>query len=136
MKNSIIDILQQWREERIKLNPAASSGLITEVETAMGFSFPEEFKELYTQVNGFSDYDWRENMFSIWPLERILEEYNGSDDKNFIAFSDFLINSHNIGFVRSQSAVFKKYGYTEYIFVSHSFIESVKLINANSDLIY
>lgn len=136
MKSSIIDILQQWRNEKIKLNSAASPNLIAEVEIELGFSFPEEFKELYTHVNGFSDFDWRENMFSIWPLERILEEYRSSDDKDFIGFSDFLINSHNIGFLKTQRGVFKKYGTSEYIPVSDSFIESIKLINSNFDLIY
>lgn len=59
--------------ENIKLNPAASSDLIAEVEIATGFTFPEEFKELYSLANGFSDFDWRKNMFSVWPLERILK---------------------------------------------------------------
>lgn len=136
MKSNIIKILEQWKNEKIQLNPAASLDLIVEVEIATGFIFPEEFKELYQQVNGFSDGDWRENMFSVWPLERILKEYNGSDDSDFIGFSDFLINSHNIGFLKTQGGVFKKYGINEYTYVSDSFIESVKLINSDADLIY
>ncbi|RFS20097.1 hypothetical protein DVR12_20485 [Chitinophaga silvatica] len=136
MKSTIIEILQQWQNEKIKLNPAASSELITRVEIEIGFSFPEEFEELYKQANGFTDFDWRENMFSIWPLERIFYEYNSSNDKDFIGFSDFLINSHNIGFLKSQPGVFKNYATNENIFVSESFIESIKLINSNSDLIY
>ncbi|WP_143307491.1 SMI1/KNR4 family protein [Chitinophaga vietnamensis] len=136
MKNGIIDIWQQWRTEKIKLNPAASPDLIAEIEIAIGFSFPEEFKELYAQVNGFADFDWRENLFSIWPLERILEEYESSADKGFVGFSDYLINSHSLGFLKSQSGVFKNYGTGKYIPVSASFTESIKLINSNSDLIY
>ncbi|RFS20099.1 SMI1/KNR4 family protein [Chitinophaga silvatica] len=136
MKNTIIEILQQWQNEKIKLNPPASHDLIAKVEIEIGFSFPEEFEELYKQTNGFTDFNWRENMFSIWPLERILDEYNSSNDKDFIGFSDFLINSHNIGFLKSQPGVFKKYVINEYTLVSESFIESIKLINSNSDLIY
>lgn len=136
MKSNISEILQQWKDEKIKLNPAASPDLIARVEIATGFAFPEEFKELYTQANGFSDFGWRENMFSIWPLERILEEYNCSDDRDFIGFSDFLINSHNIGFLKTQCGVFKNYGISEYIAVSVSFTEAIKLINSDSELIY
>ncbi|WP_209859217.1 SMI1/KNR4 family protein [Chitinophaga sp. OAE865] len=51
-------------------------------------------------------------------------------------FADFLIYSHTIGFVKTQPGVFKKYGGGEYFFIAVSFLDAVKLINANSDLIY
>jgi hypothetical protein len=136
MESSITEILQQWKNEKIKLNRGASPDLIAKAEAATGFTFPEEFKELYKEVNGFSDLDWRENMFSVWPLERILEEYNDSDDKDFVGFSDFLINSHNIGFLKTQPGVFKKYQTNDYIYISPSFTESIRFINSNSDIIY
>ncbi|WP_142688177.1 SMI1/KNR4 family protein [Chitinophaga polysaccharea] len=136
MENSIIEICRQWKHEKIRLNPGASPDLISAVEASIGFGFPAGFRKLYMEINGFADCDWRENMFSIWPLERILEEYISSDDSSFIGFSDFLIHSHTIGFVKSQPGVFKKYGGGEYFFIAVSFLDAVKLINANSDLIY
>lgn len=136
MENSIIEICRQWKHEKIQLNPGASPDLISEVEASIGFTFPAGFKELYIEVNGFSDYDWRENMFSIWSVERILEEYINCDDSSFIGFSDYLIHSHAIGFVKTQPGVFKRYGGDEYLFVAASFLDAIKLINANSALIY
>lgn len=133
---AIEEILIQWENEKINRNPGAPSNSIIELENIIGFKFPEGFKELYSQVNGFADNDWRENMFSIWPLERILEEYSSSEDKNFIGFADFLINSHNIGFLKTQAGIFKKYRINEYFLISDSFIDSIKLINTNSDSIY
>ncbi|HEY8957364.1 SMI1/KNR4 family protein, partial [Chitinophaga sp.] len=114
----------------------AAPDLISAVEASIGFTFPAGFKELYTEVNGFPDGDWRENMFSIWPLEKILEEYSGSTDHEFIGFSDFLIHSHDIGFVKTQPGVFKRYGGEEYVFIAASFLDAIALINTNSDLIY
>jgi len=137
MQNPAIEeILTQWANEKISRNPGVPSNSIIELENIIGFKFPEEFKELYSQVNGFADNDWRENMFSVWPLERIAEEYSCSEDKNFIGFADFLINSHNIGFLKTQAGVFKTYSINEYFLISNSFISSIKLINANADLIY
>jgi hypothetical protein len=136
MGNSIIEICRQWRHEKIQLNPGASPDLISEVEASIGFTFPAGFKELYIEVNGFSDCDWRENMFSIWPVEKILEEYRGRTDHEFIGFSDFLIHSHDIGFLKSQPGVFKTYDGETYVFVAASFLDAVKLINADSALIY
>jgi len=137
MQNPAIEeILTQWENEKISRNPGAPPDSIAAVENIIGFKFPEEFKELYSQVNGFPDNDWRENMFSVWPLERILEEYNSSEDKYFVGFADFLINSHNIGFLKNQAGVFKTYRINEYFLISNSFIDSIKLINTNADLIY
>ena len=117
------------------MNPGASPDLISDVEAGIGFTFPAGFRELYTGVNGFADYDWRENMFSIWPLERILEEYISCNDSSFIGFSDFLIHSHAIGFVKTQPGVFKKYGGEENFFSATSFLDGAKLKNPKSGLI-
>lgn len=137
MQNPTIEeILTQWENEKISQNPGVTSDLIAAIENIIGFKFPKEFKELYSQINGFANNDWRENMFSIWPLERILEEYSSSEDKNFVGFADFLINSHNIGFLKTQAGVFKTYRINEYFLISNSFIDAIKLINTNADLIY
>ena len=136
MENSIIEICRQWKQEKIQLNPGAAPDLISAVENSIGFTFPAGFRELYTEINGFPDGDWRENMFSIWPLEKILEEYISCDDNNFIGFSDFLIHCHAIGFLKTQPGVFKRYGGEEYFFIAASFLDAIALINTNSDLIY
>lgn len=137
MKIEVIEeILQQWETEKIEQNTGASTDSLIALEHSIGFLFPEDFKALYSHVNGFKDYEWKVNMFSVWSLERILNEYNDCDDKNFIGFSDFLINSHHIGFHKTQAGIFKSYSANEYTWISDSFLHAIQLINTNADLIF
>jgi hypothetical protein len=73
-------------------------------------------------------------MFSFWPLEKIIDEYKASDDKSFIGFCDFLINSHSIGFIKDDFAIYKSY--ERQCPIAATFKEAVLLINKSSDRIY
>lgn len=128
-------VIQQWRSEGIEINQSATPETISNAELILGFTFPDDFKELYLQVNGFANWDWRPNMFSIWPIERILKEYGEESNKNHVGFSDFLINSHQIGFIKGREGVFVLYGeYPDKI--ADTFLEAIHLINSDSDKIY
>jgi hypothetical protein len=87
------------------------------------------------RLNGFANWDMTSNMFTIWPLERIVEEYNRESDKSFIVFADWLINSHHIGFVKGKNGVFKMYDMSP-VFIAGSFSEVVSLINEDADILY
>jgi hypothetical protein len=73
-------------------------------------------------------------MFSLWPVDRIIEEYNSSSDKNFIGFSDYLINSHQIGFTKDRNGIYKYHNKPELI--ADTFEQGIHLININSEIIY
>lgn len=87
------------RNADVKLNNAAKADKIIEVEKIVGYKFPNDFREFYQKVNGFIEWDFIGNMFSIWPLEKIANEYAAGDDKNFIAFCDHCIDLYRIGFI-------------------------------------
>ncbi|HWK06589.1 MAG TPA: SMI1/KNR4 family protein [Puia sp.] len=123
-----------WKSQNIQLENGASEIAIAESENIIGIKFPLSFIELYKVVNGFKDYDWDANMFSIWPLQRIIKEYTASKDKTFIGFCDFLINSHCIGFLKNANGVFKDIDPS--LAIASTFEEAIELINSNSDLIY
>lgn len=124
-----------WTNENIKLNPPARPESIKSSEKIIDFQFPDDFKEFYLKLDGFADWDWTKNMFSIWPLARILEEYHHEDDKNFIVFADFLINLHYIGFVKGQSGVFKNTDETP-VKIADTFSEAIFLIHTDADILY
>ena len=128
------DILQQWKSEAISLNPPSSINDIEETEKNIEFNFPKQFKELYLLVDGFKASDWRTNMFSIWPISRIIEEYKLNENKNFIGFADYLINSHQIGFFKDKDGIYKDYDGSNPI--AETFEECIKLINSDATLIY
>ena len=98
-------------------------------------------------TDGFKEWDWRPNMFSIWPLQRIIDEYleqrsksattlpyRQEQSENFVGFCDYLINSHQIGFLKDRIGVYKSYD--EFNPIAESFREILLLINKDADLIY
>ena len=132
-KNSIDELIQTWEHTDLKLNEPAPTELIMDTQQKLDFTFPDDFINFYKQVNGFKDWDVIGNMFSIWPLERIVEEYEQSLDKDFIPFCDFLIDSHRIGYLRTQSGTYKNIDLTK---VADTFEETIQLIIENSRLLY
>ena len=81
-----------WLKRGLKLESGAPIADIESTELALGFSFPSDMKALYQVVNGFRDCDMDvDSMISIWPMERIREEYNAGKDKNFVGFCDYCI---------------------------------------------
>jgi len=124
-----------WIKNETKLGPPATIDEINAVEKNLSFQFPPDFKELYLKVDGFVDWDWTANMFSIWPLPRIVDEYNRANDKTFIVFADYLINTHHIGFVKGQEGVFKNHGTTPEL-IANSFSEAIWLINSDAEVLY
>ena len=139
MENWVDDVVLKWRTEGVKINESAPNELIENAEKVLKFTFPADFKEFYSAINGFKDLDWQEHMFYFWPLERIMEETFDLPDKNFIPFCDFLLASHYIGFKRNQNGIYKLYSNlsaAENAPISQTMEEVVSLINSSSDLIY
>jgi hypothetical protein len=131
---SVDELIQLWRQTNLRLNVPASMVLIVNAQHELGFAFPEDFIHFYQQVNGFKDWDVIGEMFSIWPLEKIVEEYKASESKKFIAFCDYLIDSHRIGYFKNKPGVFKDYD--KFNLVANSFDETISLIIAGSDRLY
>jgi hypothetical protein len=123
-----------WTNSGIKLQQGLSLNTIMDFEEQLNFQFPQDFKELYQKVNGFEDFEWNKQMFSLWSLNRILKEYQEDDDDNYVGLCDYLISSHSIGFFKTEEGVFKSYDQTNPI--AKTFKESIDLINSNLDLLY
>lgn len=128
-------IKETWTSENIKLSPPATPELIQKTEEIIEFQFPNDFKEFYLQLDGFVDWDWTKNMFSIWPLARIQEEYHHENDKSFIVFADYLINAIQFGFVKGKHGVFKNSSET-HEWIADTFSEAIFLISSDADILY
>ncbi|QQL50996.1 SMI1/KNR4 family protein [Mucilaginibacter ginkgonis] len=139
MKTWIKEAVLKWESSETKLNPPASLAQLAEVERKLQFTFPEDFRQLYLTANGFEGLDWQEHMFSFWSLGRIIDELEDIQNKDIIGFCDFLLNSHIIAFSRTRLGIFKHYEFkgtevTDYL--TDTFENAVKMINAGSDEIY
>ena len=130
-------VISDWKEKGIKLEKGISIEKIHDFEKLLNFTFPQDFIDLYIKINGFEDYDWNENMISIWSLKRIENEFGRYP--NFIGFSDFFTCSHVYGFLKDQQGIFKNYDLTDPGVpekIAETFEEAINLINTNSDLLY
>jgi hypothetical protein len=137
MDNWIQEVIAKWKSEGVKLGPPASISDIEKVESVFNFKLPIDFKEFYLACNGFADLDWQKNMFTLWPLEMMVEEYKDSRNQNFVGFSDFLLASHFIGFNKDRTGVFKSYQYLEDgELIAETFEEVIMMINSGSDRVY
>jgi cell wall assembly regulator SMI1 len=134
MKSWTESIIQQWKTASIPLNKGALIEMILETENALGFKFPGDFMELYLQVDGFADMEIRGSIYAIWPIHKILRTYRENGNKQFIGFSDSLVNGHTIGFLKNRAGIFKAADLQHP--VAMSFKEGLLLINKDSQLLY
>jgi hypothetical protein len=113
-------LIENWLGDRVKINMPATDEEINECEEKIEFKFPEDFKAFYKKMNGFKDWDMDSEMLSLWPLEKIMEEYDNSE---FIGFCDFLIHSHLIGLSKTQSGIYKNYNTDDMTLICNTFEE-------------
>jgi hypothetical protein len=127
--------IKYWKSKGIELNTGVKDKDILALEKELSFTFPEDFKAFYRLLNGFKERDWTSNMFSLFPLERIKEEYEFErNEKNFVPICDWLISSHHLGFLKGKPGIFKDYSQTEK--VCNNLIELLDLIDSDSQKIY
>jgi hypothetical protein len=131
----IDSVVIYWRDKGIRLEKGATDRQINDAEHFLGFQFPSTFSALYKKVNGFKDNECNENTISIWSISRILQEQRYP---NFVAFSDYLINSHVYGFIKNGTGIYKNYDLAGSIPVkiADTFEEAINLINIDDDLLY
>ena len=65
-------LLAQWKAADVHLNAGATAPELDGFERRFGLSLPPDFRYLYSLTNGIGGTD--ENMFSLWSLERIVDE--------------------------------------------------------------
>lgn len=124
--------IKHWKSKAIKVNEGSSNQDIEKLEERIDFIFPTDFKTFYQSLNGFKDRDCTPNMFSLFPLERIKEEYEDvQNEKNFVPICDYLISSHHLGYLKGENGIFKDYEQVEK--VCENLIELLTLIDQDSE---
>jgi hypothetical protein len=129
----INEAIVTWRREGIALQAGVSLQYIEEVEQMLGFTFPDDFKEFYTTVDGFANDTMSNSMIYMWSMNKIFQEHIAGDDDEFIGFCDYMINSHRIGFIKNERGIYKCYD--QVIPIAETFSTCIQLIYTDSDLI-
>jgi hypothetical protein len=137
LKKWISEVLSQWKEEGIKINQGASFADIVRAEDLIAYKFPYDFKELYSVINGFVDFEARGFFLSLWSLNRIIDDYE--KNKEFIIFCDHSLSVCQYGFHRNKAGIFKTYTHHQQGPIEHiaeSFRQAIELINSDSELLF
>ncbi|HET7597407.1 MAG TPA: SMI1/KNR4 family protein [Burkholderiales bacterium] len=110
--SSIDRMVEQWREERVPLNPGASAMQLESLERLMGVALPPDVLNFYSAVNGMHDYQHDARMVSMWSIERAVRERNTQEGEDEwgpfqdIAFADVIFSAWHLRFrVRSESRI-------------------------------
>ncbi|RFZ84197.1 SMI1/KNR4 family protein [Mucilaginibacter terrenus] len=138
MADWIEPIISKWSLEGIMLNPPATIDEIERIEAVLNFKFPLSFKQFYQKIDGFDEWDMLANSnISIWPLDRILDEYSKWEKPDFIGICDMLINCYAIGFHRHKTGFYKlKDTLPDAERIDATFEELIMLIENDDRLIY
>ena len=98
--------------DSLVLGPPASSALIAEFEKQIGFTMPDEFKQLYTEYDGFGTSRDGETAWFFLPISKLPEHASGVRDwfqethpeiaKRFVPFVDWG-NGDASGYIFSDS---------------------------------
>lgn len=108
------------------------------LQNVLSIKFPDDFRDLYSIVDGFSDYEWRDNFFFIWSLKKIIEEFDVSDN-GFIGFCDYSLHVFELGFHQNKPGIYRHYPSLPNVedeYLINSFQKVIKLINLDSKLLY
>jgi len=92
LSESLRRAIEGWQREGIQLLPPASEEQIHTAMKQLEKRVSADVVELYCSTGGFIDYGSDARQWSLWSLERVLEE-NANAHQQRWGFSDFLICS-------------------------------------------
>jgi hypothetical protein len=86
-------VLENWRKEDIRLLPPYKETEIVSAFAKMNQKLSADVIHLYRTTGGMEDGEIDSNCFTLWSLEKVVEENNAFGSPQ-LAFADFLIESH------------------------------------------
>jgi hypothetical protein len=94
-------LIDQWRQEKVPLNPGATEQELAAFENRLALRLPADFRYFYSLANGMTNSDTDKFFFNLWSFSQMLTTREGivcKDDpvnnKTEIVFGDYLIDSH------------------------------------------
>ncbi|MET0637950.1 MAG: SMI1/KNR4 family protein [Chitinophagaceae bacterium] len=126
--------IERWRDKGVLLNKAATDEQIRAMEDLLHFAFPVALRNFWLQADGFYEDDLPEGFIRIWSIERVLYEHATREDKTFIGFADFMLNSWAYGFFIGKEGIYKDCD--SHLPVCNSFETWVHLVEEDSNYLH
>lgn len=90
-------LVARWVKESAEPIAPAPEAVVRATFQRTSLPISEDIIALYSQTGGMADGVMDDNLFSLWPIEKIVKECTDSP-KDILKFGDFLIDSHRYGF--------------------------------------
>ena len=90
---NMLKVVEQWRREGVELLPACEENEVIQKLGSLDHMLSRDVVDLYCTTGGMADGEMDEKGWSLWPLERVVEEHRLFPLPT-LAFADFLIDSH------------------------------------------
>lgn len=106
LRAAIQKVVARWTSENTGHTPPLGPSRVKEMLQMLTEEVPEDAIALYCQTGGVAEGDMDNNLFSLWPLEKVVEEAQSTPSKR-VEFGDFLIDSHrySLAFTEGRSEV-------------------------------
>ncbi|MDQ3584329.1 MAG: hypothetical protein M3407_00995 [Acidobacteriota bacterium] len=96
LQENLKKITELWKREELKLAKPLLESEIIDTFANLRIPISKEVIDVYSNLGGMIDWGTDSICFSLWTVEKIVEENGLNLDLTF--FADFLINSHLYGF--------------------------------------
>jgi hypothetical protein len=106
LRAAIQTVVARWTGENTEHTPPLASSRVKELLQTLTDEAPEDAIALYCETGGVVEGHMDNNLFSLWPLEKVIAEARAMPGKR-IDFGDFLIDSHrySLAFTEGRSEV-------------------------------
>jgi hypothetical protein len=105
LRAAIQTLVARWDREVALARPLEASQVRRLLQTVTP-AVPEDVVVLYCETGGMKDCEMDKNLFSLWPLDKVIAEAQLASGKR-VEFGDFLIDCHrySLAFIEGRSEV-------------------------------
>ncbi|MBL9165357.1 MAG: hypothetical protein JNL18_21700 [Planctomycetaceae bacterium] len=105
LRAAIHKLVARWDREVALTRPQVASQVRRLLQTVVP-AVPEDLVVLYCETGGMKDCEMDKNLFSLWPLDKVIAEAQLAPG-NRVEFGDFLIDCHrySLAFTEGRSEV-------------------------------
>src|SRR4029078_12032930 len=110
LRSVIEDVTHTWQQDGVPLLAPTDSAAVRTELSKTGQQISDDSVDLYCTTGGMAKNEMDSHCFSMWPFDQVVAL---NKKRSYLAFADFLIDSHFYGFVyesKARSKVCMDYG--------------------------
>jgi hypothetical protein len=94
-------VIRFWQQDGIPLLAPMDPVAVRNELSKTGQRYSDDVVDIYSIAGGMANDEMDSHCFSMWPFDKVLSK---NKERSYLAFADFLIDSHWYGFVYESKA--------------------------------